>query len=281
MPIAFKEGKVPQIKDDQNGRVAEQDIPEYKAWRRQPTEPLQDVRDYTQDPYAHQELPSPMRKPTKQPQDALKEHYYQSPGKEGTDHARDLNYRYRKDDQIFPHLVSYSPGKNEIVHTEKVNQLFGHDNPIYRQVNDDRIQYTDPSMDCAQVNRILAEERKKKEHNKKVEVLYEEQHHAMKTAELEDRFQREQERRRDYKKQMDDYSKILGEERLQEAPREKADAARERVYQEAEQVRQIDLQRSANKKDLTNRYAQELNEQRELQMKFEAYHKGVQAQQDN
>lgn len=128
----------------------ETDVPDYKAWRRQPTEALQSPRQYNKGEREEYDMNSPGRKGTTQDVENLKEHFYQSPGKENTEHARDLNYRYRKDDQIFPHEVDYEGDHNRIVHEKTANELYNI-NPVYRQINDDRIRYGDSSIERAKV----------------------------------------------------------------------------------------------------------------------------------
>lgn len=120
------------------------------------------------------------------------------PGKEITDAAKDLMYRNRKDDQIFPHNVSYAGDHNEIIHEESAVKLY-RENPVYRQVNDDRIGYTDGSIKMPRANEILAAERRLREDGERKKVLGEERNQLRRAAELEDRNERDNERRRDYR----------------------------------------------------------------------------------
>ena len=185
---------------DSSRREIEQtaDDKAYKAWRRQTTEPLQSPKKYGNTEQLQQEVPSPHRKKTKQPEPELKDHYYQPIGHEVTDHARDLMYRYRKDDQIFPHDVNYEGDHNEIIHEQSAKKLYA-ENPVYRQINDDRIGYTKDSMRRDIANEILAAEKHNRQSAEKMQVLSEEQNQLRRAAELEDRNERDNERRRDYR----------------------------------------------------------------------------------
>jgi len=96
LPLALKEDQ----KALKHSKPEERE--DYKPWRRQPAEPLASAKKYEDEykqPAHYQELPSPQRKQTHQPGKELESHYYQMASKEYTDHAKDLNYRYYKDDQ--------------------------------------------------------------------------------------------------------------------------------------------------------------------------------------
>lgn len=185
----------------------------------------------------HYECPSPMRKATNLPKDELKEQYYASPGKEHAEHGRDLMYRYRKDDQIFPNKVHYTPGKNQIVNKHEAERLYNEEHPVFRQVNDGRICYSSNMVDRTDANLYLAELRAKKRDDVKNSDLNEEKQHLLKLEELEDRQMRENERRRDVRKQVDDYHRVLGDEKGGPTARERAEAARDRIVAENEQWR--------------------------------------------
>lgn len=93
--------------------------------------------------------------------------------------------------------------------------------------------------------------------------LKEEQLHMKRLAELEDRYAREEERRRDYKKQVDDYHKILGEERLDLSKRQKAEIARDQILREAEVVRKIGEEEKVRKQQAMASYNNDLKNQME------------------
>lgn len=248
-------------KESQKGESAKkEDLPAYKAWRRQQTEPLQTPYKYAEEYEQYGELPSPQRRMTKQPQDALKEHFYQSPGKEATDYARDLNYRYHKDDQIFPHHVNYTGDHNAIIHDEEAIRLYK-ENSVFRQVNDPRIDYTNTSIKRDTANKILAHERRAREDEEKVRTLEEEQTHLRRIAELEDRNDRLNERRRDYRVQVDDYHKVLGEERYDLSKIEKAHLAKDHIKAEAEYTKTIGEMEKLRKKEQMAWYNNELHNQ--------------------
>lgn len=211
---------------------------DYKPWRRQVPSPGGSPKKYPNMQQPYEEVPSPHRKPTHQPDQELKQHYFQLPGKEETEHARDLNFRYRKDDLIFPHKVEYEGDHNVIIHEDDPMKLY-ESNPVYRQIIDPRVHYTNESMRRTKANKILAEERRNRESAEKARVLSEEKNHLRRLAELEDREMRENERRRDYRMQIEDYHKILGEERLDLTAKQKANNNREAIKEEAEIVRHI------------------------------------------
>jgi hypothetical protein len=197
MPIALQDEQAQSTLKQSDPLHSNDDRP-YKPWRRQPTEHIQSPKKYdgTEDaPYSY---PSPRRQQTLQPDNDLEKHYYMQPGKEVTDAARDLMYRNRKDDQIFPHNVNYAGDHNEIIHEESAVKLY-RENPVYRQVNDDRIGYTDGSIRVPRANEILAAERREREEGDRVRVRGEEQNQLRRAAELEDRNERDNERRRDYR----------------------------------------------------------------------------------
>ena len=249
--------------DHRSGSKEVQGEPQaYKAWRRQTTEPIQEPKKYGQDVEDYGECPSPGRKRTHQPKDDLKEHFYQSPGKEQTNHARDLNYRYYKDDQIFPHQVSYEGDHNVIVGDAEATRLY-QENPVYRQINDGRIDYTTQSMKRTDANKIMASERKERESAEKRQVLNEEKLHLNRLSELEDRNERLEERRKDYKKQVDDYHHVLAEERYDLSKVEKAHLATEKIKQEAEYVKSIGEMEKLRKKEQMSWYNNELHHQLE------------------
>jgi hypothetical protein len=152
MPIALQE-ELSRSARKQSGPQPPSDHSPYKPMRRQPTEAYQSPTKYDGTEQAPHNYPSPRRQGTNQPENDLEKHYYMQPGKEVTDAARDLMYRNRKDDQIFPHNVRYAGDHNEIIHEESAVKLYA-ENPVYRQVNDDRIGYTDGSIRMPRANEI-------------------------------------------------------------------------------------------------------------------------------
>jgi len=80
-------------------------------------------------------------------------------------------------------------------------------------------------------------------------------------SELEDRNARENERRRDYRSQIDDFHKILGEERLDMSKKQKAELCRDAIKQEAEFVRHLGEEERRKKFAQMDRYNHDLGQQ--------------------
>lgn len=254
--------EIPIILQDHTGEVAMpynvETMPDYRPKRQQTAEPIQTA--YRKEDHPDEHCASPTRMRTYQPQNSLKEHYYKSPGKEVTEHANDLMYRYRKDDQIFPLSMKYEGDHNVIIHEESAQKLY-QDNPVYRQINDERINYTDGSMRRDRANEILAAEKRAHDEAQKKHDIAEEQAHLQRLAQLEDRNLREEERRRDYRHQIDDYTKIVAEEVKDISKKQRAEMLRDGVWEEAERVKKMQAGEAAKKKAAMESYKHELDVQ--------------------
>lgn len=180
--------------------------------------------------------------------DELREQFYASPGKEHVEHARDLMYKYKKDDQIFPHNVAYTGDKNAVVKLHEQERLYHDEHPVFRQVNDDRICYSSSLVNRQDANAYLTELRAKKRAEDKANQLVEEQKHLKRLVEIEDVNVREDERRRDYRKQVDDYHRVLDHQNRDLSKKERAERLRDGIVAENEHhIREEEGIRNAEK----------------------------------
>jgi len=165
-------------------------------------------------------------------------------------------YKYRADDQLFATNVEFSPGKNRVADNEVVadeyfskpedpanranlaNYAYGKyrfvDGPYGKAWNNTNI-----CDDCENANHRLADQKaveadvvKQQEHNEEVKYLNN-------LAEIEERKGREEDMRREYRKQIDEYHLSL--QKPEENKVEKAQRLREKIRLEAEEV---DMQRN-------------------------------------
>lgn len=161
------------------------------------------------------------------------------------------NYKYRSDDQLFATNVEFSPGKNRVADNEVVeNQYFqGHEDPTTRAniANYAYSKYrffdgpygkawnsTEVCGDCRGANHQLAEQKAVEADAVKKQELNEEIKYLNNLAEIEERKAREEDMRREYRKQIDEYHLSLakpGENKV-----EKAQRLREKIRLEAEEV---------------------------------------------
>jgi len=163
---------------------------------------------------------------------------------------RAAEYKYRSDDQLFATNVEFSPGKNRVAENEVVERVFeGHEDPT-TQANIANYAYSkyrffdgpygkawntaEVCGDCRGANHRLAEQKAEEAQVVKKQELNEEIKYLNNLAEIEERKGREEDMRREYRKQIDEYHLSLakpGENKV-----EKAQRLREKIRLEAEQV---------------------------------------------
>jgi hypothetical protein len=214
---------------------------------------------------------------------------------------RAAEYKYRSDDQLFATGVQFSPGKNRVAHNQTVGPQY-YDEKIDPTVMANLANYAygkyrfidgiygkdwmhnQVGLENRDANRQLAEQKAQNQANlaaldKNEDIVY-----LNNLAEIEERKAREDDMRREYRKQIDEYHLSLakpGENKV-----EKAQRLREKIRLEAQAV---EAQRQADaleRRDRQGMYNQELGGQvgerhyrtdaeRQLNAHLEANHRGL------
>jgi len=186
------------------------------------------------------------------------------------------NYKYRADDTLFPKNVEFSPGKNRVAHNETVSGPYFDDkidpsnlaniaNYAYGKyrfidgIYGKDWMHNQIGVENRDANKRLAEQKVLTAANLKSQELVEDVQFLNNLAGIEERKAKEDDMRREYRKQIDDYHKSLA--RPGENKVEKAQRLREKIRLESDEV---DAQRRNDeviRRTRQNEYNQQLGGQ--------------------
>lgn len=189
---------------------------------------------------------------------------------------KNQDYKYRSDDQLFATNVEFSPGKNRVADNDVVEgQYFAGGEDPTAQANAANYAYskyrffdgpygkawnsTEVCGDCRGANHRLAEQKAEEAQVVKQQELNEEVKYLNNLAEIEERKGREEDMRREYRKQIDEYHLSLakpGENKV-----EKAQRLREKIRLESQEVEMQRAHDEQVRKERQNLYNNELGGQ--------------------
>jgi hypothetical protein len=189
---------------------------------------------------------------------------------------RNQEYKYRSDDQLFATNVEFSPGKNRVADNEVVEgQYFAGTEDPTAQANQANYAYskyrffdgpygkawnsTEVCGDCRGANHRLADQKAEEAQVVKQQELNEEVTYLNNLAAIEERKAREEDMRREYRKQIDEYHLSLakpGENKVAKAQR-----LREKIRLESQEVEMQRAHDEQVRKERQNLYNNELGGQ--------------------
>jgi len=182
-------------------------------------------------------------------------------------------YKYRADDQLFAQNVTFSPGKNRVVQNNTVegpyfeekidpstlanlaNYAYGKYRFIDGVYGKDWM-HNQVGQEHKETNERLAAQKVQMQKDQRQQTLNEEVQHLNNLAEIEERKAREEDVRRNYRKQIDEYHLSLAQ--APENKIEKAQRLREKIRLDAEEVEMAMRHDCEVRKARQNQYSSDL-----------------------
>jgi len=182
-------------------------------------------------------------------------------------------YKYRADDQLFAQNVTFSPGKNRVVQNQTVegpyfdekidpstlanlaNYAYGKYRFIDGVYGKDWM-HNQVGQEHKETNERLAAQKVENQKAQRQQTLNEEVQHLNNLAEIEERKAREEDVRRNYRKQIDEYHLSLAQ--APENKIEKAQRLREKIRLDAEEVEMAMRHDCEVRKARQNQYSSDL-----------------------